>query len=309
MASVVVPLATLLLSLATVLSTGCQANTAPREQPPRAAASAANEQTAAAAPPPAPVTSVAPSASETPSTPGSAAIAANPLSFVERVGARCQAFDQYTVLFCRAERRGLLRTMSSMERIRCWWRKDPLSIRMKWLDNHPEYDESVYVAGQRDNKVCFVTRKPEPLLLPPPQINRVDLLTPVLFGKSKRPLTDFGLGAMMARVLENVERGRAVLKCTYEGVETLPDGPRVHHIRIVYPTGSYPTPMVELYFDVATELPAGIVLKTADGRVDATYYFLDVDQKVHLTDADFLLEVERAAPSATASESALPARP
>jgi hypothetical protein len=49
----------------------------------------------------------------------------------------------------------------------------------------------------------------------------------------------------------------------------------------------------ELYVDVASDLPAGTILKLASGELDASYFYADVNTNVRLTDRDFALEAEQ----------------
>ena len=223
------------------------------------------------------------------------AVRRDPSAYLRRVADHCRALRQYTLLFTRYERRGLLQQMFGPERMRCWYRQQPFSVRMKWLDENLKYGESAYVAGQPDERVRFVTRWWVPPLLPPPGINKVDLQTPVLWGESKHPLTDFGLQRLMERTLKSLDDAGENVVVTYEGLLVLPQtGATVHHLHLAYSQALMRVPIQELYIDVATDLPAGTILKLASGRIDAAYFYEDLNPKVTLSDADFLLEVERA---------------
>lgn len=225
----------------------------------------------------------------------------DPVAYIQRVGEKCRTLQQYTLLFTRQERRGLLGILSEPEHIRCWYRRQPFSVRMKWLDEELKYGESVYGEGQADNKVRFVTRWWVPPLLPPPAVNKVDLETPVTWGESKRPLTDFGLERMMDRTLDSLNRAGSDVTVTYEGLLQLPDnGPTTHNLHLEYPPSKYKTPVQDLYIDITTDLPAGTILKLANGNIDAVYYYYDLNTHAKLTDADFLLEAERPAAEKTA---------
>lgn len=236
------------------------------------------------------------------------AVRQDPVAYLHQVADRCRALRQYTLKFTRHERRGLLRILYGPEHIQCWFRREPFSVRMKWLDEDIKYGESAYVEGQADNKVRFVTRWWSPPLLPPPQINTVDLQTPVVWGESKRPLTDFGLERMMERTLASLERAGDHVIVRYEPPLVLPESGRaVHHLHLEYPPTQHRVPIQELYIDVLTDLPAGTVLKFPAGTIDAAYFYMDIDPAVTLTDDDFRLEVERAArPDSEKSESKAP---
>jgi len=225
----------------------------------------------------------------------------DPAGYLHQVAEHCRALRQYTLTFTRHERRGLFRLMHGPERIRCWFRREPFSVRMKWLDESIKYDETVYVAGQEDNKIRFVTRWWSPPLKPPPAVNKVNVRTPVIFGEARRPVTDFGLEYMMARTLASLERAGDDVVLTYEGLLRLPDGgPTVHHLHLEYPASRHHTPIQELYIDVATDLPAGTVLKLPSGAIDTAYFYDDINTNVKLSDDDFRLAAERNVSESTA---------
>jgi hypothetical protein len=223
------------------------------------------------------------------------AVRCDPVAYLERVTGNCRRLEQYTLTFTRCERRGLLQRLYGPEHITCWFRRRPFSVRMKWLDEDNKYGESAWVDGQQGNKVRFVTRWWSPPLLPPPGVNKVDLQAPVVFGESKRPMTDFGLERLMQRTLDALHKAGDDVVITYVGlVQLSDDGPTVHHIRLEYPPAKYRVPTQDLYLDVTADLPAGTLLKLASGELDASYFYADIDSRVKLTDADFLLESERA---------------
>lgn len=221
----------------------------------------------------------------------------DPVAYIREVAANCRRLQQYTLLFTRWERRGLFQQMCGPEHIRCWYRREPFSIRMKWLDEELKYNESAYVAGQFDGKVRFVTRWWVPPLLPPPGINKVDLQTPVAWGETKHPLTDFGLERLMERTTRSMAEAGDQVVIRYDGLLTLPQtGATVHGLHLAYSESFLRVPVQELYIDVRTDLPAGTILKYANGRIDAAYYYEDLRTDVRLTDGDFLLDVERQKP-------------
>ena len=228
----------------------------------------------------------------------------DPRAFLERVASHCAELSDYTLRFTRTERRGLIPRLEGPEHIEVWFRRRPFSVRMKWLNEDLKFGESVYVEGRHDNMVRFVTRWWAPPLAPPPAINRVDLLTPVLIGESKRPLTDFGLEKTMTRILATLDKAGSGATLSHQGiVERETGGPRVHHIRVEYaPTGGR-APSQDLYFHLGTGLPAGAVLRTGTGALDAAYAYDDIRPNLGLGDADFLLEVERGATPVESVES------
>ena len=219
----------------------------------------------------------------------------DPVAYLQRVGANCRALKQYTLTFTRCERRGLLQLLYGPERAECWFRREPFSLRMQWLDKDSKYTESGYIAGFQENKVRFITRTWTPPLLPPPAVNKVDPQTPVIFGETKRPMTDFGLERLMERTLDSYRNAGEEVVIQYDGLVQLDEhGPTLHHIHLEYPASRYRVPLQELYIDVATDLPAGTILKYPTGEIDASYFYAGIKTGVSLVDGDFLLEAERA---------------
>ena len=139
-----------------------------------------------------------------------------------------------------------------------------------------------------------MTRWWSPPLLAPPGINKVSLQAPVFWGEAKRPLTDFGLERLMEQTLTSVQSAGDDVAISYEGIVHLQQtDSTVHHLHLEYAERIKRVPVQELYIDVDTDLPVGTILKFASGRVDAAYFYEDLDANVTLTDDDFLLDAER----------------
>src|SRR5262245_60023591 len=67
----------------------------------------------------------------------------DPYAYLHQVACKCATLEQYTTLFTRQERRGLgpLKSLHEPELVQCWFRRSPLSVRMKWLDPDIKYGE------------------------------------------------------------------------------------------------------------------------------------------------------------------------
>lgn len=218
----------------------------------------------------------------------------DPVAYLHRVLQETRQLDEYTLEFIRYERRGAFGTLHGPERIRAWFRQDPFSVRLKWLDEDLKYDESVYVADQHEGQVRFVTRWWVLGLKAPPAINIVDLQTPVTWGEAREPLSQFGLQRLMERTMESLRESGNAAVIEYVGLEAMPDtNAPVHHIRLTYSDRQHKVPIQELFVDIRTDLPAGTELRHRDGRLEAAYFYFDIDTDVNLTDEDFLLGVER----------------
>lgn len=274
---------------------GCaapQPRTAEPAQPP--AAKPATESKAA---PPV----VPPAAPPAPAMTAAATPSADPLGYLRRVYESCTKLQAYRLTFVRQERRGigLLKSLRDPERIECWYRRSPFSVRMKWLDPDIKYGESTYVQGREEDRLRF-TPRPQLFNLPY-RLYRVSPLTPVNWGECRYPVTDFGVEILMRRTLETIAADPAHTRVTYVGSDTAPGTARItHRIRIDYPPEKNPAPIQELFIDSASGLPVYTEMRFADGAIDTAYSYLDLDANVSLTDADFLLEYERTAAAASA---------
>ncbi len=228
----------------------------------------------------------------------------DPRGFIREVAEKTRALRHYTVTLTREERRGLFGKVFGPERIACWFRQEPFSIRMKWLDQDVKYGESTYVAGQEQSRVRFVPR--HGFLGLEPGITVVDVQTPVTWGEAKNPVTDFGLQRMLERTLKSMGEAGDTVKITYVGRVNIDGYGDVHHLTLAYPPDRWKVPYQDLFIDPQTELPVGTVLKLPDGRLDAAYFYTALDTGAKLSDADFLLEIERTRAAAGKKSSATP---
>lgn len=220
------------------------------------------------------------------------AIRRDPVAYLRRVRDRCAALDQYTVTLVRQERRGLVPALQDPEHIAAWFRQQPFSVRFKWLDPDIKYGESTYVEGRYDGLVRFVPRFGL-FGLPPTEV-RVTLATPVFWGEAKRPVTDFGMLRTMELTLDTLEADGAACHVTVVGlVSNATDGRPARLIRVEYPPGRHAAPVQELLIDAHSDLLRATRLYLADGGLDASYEYRDLDASVRLSDDDFLLEAER----------------
>lgn len=215
----------------------------------------------------------------------------DPIAWLRKLKRQCDALDQYQLRFYRQERLGLIPSLGTMEDIRASYRKQPFSVKFEWHDEKMPYYESVYVAGQNNNKL--LVRERHGLLLLPPQVRILNLDDPVKFGKAKNPVTAFGLAEITTRTLAPFDdpKLRGIMTLRYEGLVDLePTHCHAHHLRIERPpTEGYRYTAQDFYVDAETHLPAGTDLWLKNGQLDARYRYSEVDPNVHLTDANFRL--------------------
>lgn len=215
------------------------------------------------------------------------------VGYLREVLVRCEAIPQYRLTFIRQERLGLLPTLGEPERIHVRFRAQPFSVKFDFPDPNGDYVESVYVHGANDNKL--IVRERRGWMGLPPTIRRVNPADSVIWGRSKRPITEFGLANMMARTLatiENPPKGQPAV-ISYLGVEVLPQtGATAHHVIIMRATTAQtPCNRQDLWIDAQTGLPAGTCLVLPNGAIDALYLYADVRPDASLSDEDFRLSV------------------
>lgn len=221
-------------------------------------------------------------------------IAADPVAYLRQVLERCERLDAYRLTFYRQERLGLglAKKLGPMEEIRAAFRNEPFSVKFEWDDPESLYYESVYVAGQNDNKLIVRERKGALPLLPP-KVRVVDLKDPVKFGRARNPITNFGLAQVTRRIVGLFDNPKVAdaLTIRYAGVVDLePMHEPAHHLRITQtPVEGYTHTRRDFYISAETLLPAGVDLWLENGDLDARYRYTDVNTDVDLTDADFRL--------------------
>lgn len=232
----------------------------------------------------------------------------NARRYLESVLRRCTGLTSYTTELVRYERRGLLlKSMHGPEHIAAWFRQEPFSVRFRWLDPDVKHGEAVYIAGRYDNRLRFVPRK----WIPPvfPGINTVDVQTPVTWGETLNPVTDFGLRRLAERMALKLEAAGPAASVEYRDRVRLPETESdAYCLSIEFPRQpAFPQPSQLLYVDCESGLPAGIVMRRADGALHAAYYYTRLNERAALTEDDFVLDYERqnrrgAAPSNSGSD-------
>ncbi len=228
-------------------------------------------------------------------------IARDPVAFLRQVKLRCDAIPKYRLTFYRQERLGVLQTLGKLEKIGVTFRADPFAVRFVWEDPGSPFVESLYVAGQNDDKL--LVRERRGFLGLPPTTYQLDPMAPVRLGQAKRPITDFGLSKLMARTTATIDSppGGVPARIDYPGLTRVEQtGQEAHHLVIMRAVApGHPHPRQDLWIDAKTDLPAGTALYLADGRLDGLYLYADVRPDDSISDRDFRI----AAPQPTSSSS------
>jgi hypothetical protein len=219
-------------------------------------------------------------------------IAADPVAFLREVGERTAKLEQYRLKFYRQERVGLPASLGPREEIEAAFRQEPFSVKFSWDAEDMQLYESVYVAG-RNKGLLIVRERKGAFPLIPPTVRGMDIMFPVKIGKSKNPITDFGLRRIMERTLLPFDDPSVakVMTIRYEGLVSLePMNRPTHYLRIDRPKmPGLAYTRQDLYFDAETLLPAGTDLYLPGEILDARYRYAEVRTDVTLTDADFRL--------------------
>jgi hypothetical protein len=214
----------------------------------------------------------------------------------QQIEQNCAKLRQYSVIFIRQERRGLFNVMSPREHIQTIFRREPFSVHMLWLDPDVKYGESTYVADQDQNRVRFIARKG--LFGLPPGIARVDLQTPVTWGESRYPLSDFGVERMMQRTLASLAKGGDEVQVSDLGETRVDEITQpLHGYQFLFPSWQFKAPLQELHIDPKTDLPVALFIKSTSGDLDALYIYKDLTPLASVDDSEFLLAPERKPPA------------
>ncbi len=215
-------------------------------------------------------------------------IQADPVGYLKKLQERCSALPCYQLVLYRQEKLGQLQPL---EKINAKFRREPFSVKFEWDDPNAAYYESVYVQGENDGKLLVRERKG--VLFLPPVVRIVDPAFSVKIGKSKNPITNFGLANMVRSSLGPLTDPEIAdqINYNYRGVVELdPTGRPAHYLEILRPvTKKWIHAKQDVYIDAETLLPAGVDLWNPDESLDARYRYANIDTSVSFSDADFRL--------------------
>jgi hypothetical protein len=204
---------------------------------------------------------------------------------------RFAAMDSY---IARLRRREQLNGKDGPEEIIAFeFRKQPWSVRMKWIGTEGNGREVVYVRGRYENKIHTLLAATDPKF--PLGGNVVSLApdSPLVRARSRYPITEAGIGALIARfgrILDREEAGgKRVLR--YAGLQKRPEyAEPLEAVEEVISEEESPAPRGGRrwwFFDPKSGLPLLVVSSDASGR-EAEYYCYDrIQTPVGLDDDDF----------------------
>ena len=241
------------------------------------------------------------------------AIAADPIAFLKDCVARAKSLNSYTCTFIRQERLGMFKKLMPVEVMAADYRAEPLSVRLTWTDPESEFMQCAYVAGRDDGKVQTLPRKG--LLGAKPNVEKYDPSLGVTFGKTRNLITDFGSTRMAERLVERIEKAKALggVKCTYRGEAPVgPNNEQCYLVEMRFPDkDEFPNKLLDLYIckkklvPIATYMYLPGTPERCEKTLDASYVYAGISPQATVTDSHFEIDAlskDEAAASDTAKD-------
>lgn len=214
---------------------------------------------------------------------GPVGAAADPLQILRAMADRYERVSDYAAIFLKQE--VVKGKLLPQESIFMKFRK-PFSVYMGWRMAPHEGQEVLYVKGKYNGKLIghtggffsFITLSLDP------KGGRA-------LKRNRYPITEAGIGKIIARVLKDAERGKAegVLRLTDKGiVELFGRKTRMIVMRLPNdPKRGFSTPKCNLWIDVENGLPIQTEMYDWNGRKVESYGYQDLMLNVGLMDSDF----------------------
>jgi uncharacterized protein DUF1571 len=200
----------------------------------------------------------------------------HPLQFLEMSLERYKReVAGYTTRFLKQERIG--GTLNPPETLDVWFREQPFSVLMYWLDGPHKGQKALYVAGENDGKLLA---RGAGLLGFRIWTKNVDDAEAKRNGRYT--IDQFGIYLGTQRAVASMKKAeeRGTLRLTYEGIYAVPQlGNRECYkiVRTPYdPLEEDGLNELTIYLDCENWLQVGSVLKDSQGQLIAEYYFRDL---------------------------------
>jgi hypothetical protein len=202
--------------------------------------------------------------------------AADPVAFLEASIAR---YDRevrgFRATLLKQER--IAGKLQPPERVACWFREKPFSVLMEWKDGARLAKKTLYVEGENDGKL---------LVLPAGLLGLAGVVKRDPDGEDARssaryPATDFGIQKGALRTLKFWKRARdaGTLDVRFEGLLPVPELGGRECWKL---SRRYASPeddgirQGDFYFDPATWLQVGTVLRDGRGELIAKYFWREL---------------------------------
>lgn len=227
-----------------------------------------------------------------------AAIAADPVKFLQDSVARTRDLKSYSCTFIRQERLGMFKTLMPVEVMAAEYRAEPLSVRLTWTDPESEFMQCAYVAGRDDGKVQTLPRKG--LLGAKPNVEKYDPSLGVTFGKTRNLITDFGSRRMAERLVDRIEKAKPLggVKAVYKGEASVgPKNEACYLVELRFPEkDEFPNKLLDLYICKKKLVPIATFMylpgepERCEKTLDASYVYAGIEPTAPVTDKHFLID-------------------
>ncbi len=198
---------------------------------------------------------------------------ADPVAFLEASIARYEReVKGYRATLIKQERIG--GKLQPPERVACWFREEPFSVRMDWLEGERLAKRTLYVQGENDGKL---------LVLPAGLLGLVGVVKRDPDGDDARasaryPATEFGIQLGTVRSLKYWKKARdaGTLDVRYEGLVKVPELGGLECWKVTRRYRRAEDDGIRhavFYFDPATWLQVGSVLEDGAGTLIGKYYW------------------------------------
>lgn len=193
----------------------------------------------------------------------------------------------YSCILIKKER--VNKIVRKLEKTECYFKEQPFSVYMNFLEGVGEAQKVLYVKGENDNKMVALPAGIGRFLGP----LKFDTDTPKARNAGRYLITEFGIKLGTERTLKAMlaAKERNALFVQYEGVFKVPEvGDRLCYklIRTPYtPVEDEGVFELTLYFDVETWLQVGSILKGPNDYFIAEYFFRDVKINPQFKDRQF----------------------
>jgi hypothetical protein len=206
------------------------------------------------------------------------------------------AYSKVPCYIARLRRREVVAGKPKPEEILIFkFREQPYSVQFKWLGDEGKGREVIYVRGQNDSKLHILTAAND---IPFTPAGRRLALAPdsmMVRAASKYPITEAGIGNMIARfgrLVEAVRAGSSGVSIKYLGMVQRPEyATPLEGVECHFPPGREPEipdgGKRLVYFDRATHFPVLSLTFDTSGREVDFYCFDRFQLDVKLDDDDF----------------------
>ena len=195
-------------------------------------------------------------------------------------------FNDYTCTFMKQEKIG--GTMKDRQQMEVKFMESPYSVAMKWVENAPIVDRTIYVEGQWDGRMLVRPANPALRLMVASKLVEPD--GPDAMKNTLRPVNRFGFKRSLESLLRVYREAEEAgdLEESYGGMKEVNGRNAVVLVRYLPNKGDYPAHRTLTYIDLEYLVPIGVEGYGWDDQLMCRYFYKDVKFNVGLTSEDFL---------------------